>query len=51
MPYGAPGTGAYSQLMAPGREPWRLDRGTPEGVPQRVPSNEGPFHEEGMEEM
>lgn len=47
MPYGAPGTGAYSQLMAPGREPWRLDRGTPEGVPQRVPSNEGPFHEEG----
>lgn len=47
MPYGAPGTGPYGQLMVPGREPWRLDRRTPEGVPQRVPSKEGPFQDEG----
>ena len=49
MPYGAPGTGPYGQPMAPGREPWRLDRrGTPEAAPQRLPSTEGPFREEGI---
>lgn len=47
MPYGAPDAGPYGQPMAPGREPWRLDRRTPETGPQRVPSAEGPFREEG----
>lgn len=47
MPYGAPGAGPYGQPMVPGREPWRLDRRTPEAAPQRMPSAEGPFREEG----
>lgn len=50
MPYGAPGgAGPYGQPpMVPGREPWRIDRRTPETGPQRAPSAEGPFREEGI---
>ena len=48
MPYRAPAAGPYNQPMVPGREPWRLDRRTPEAPPQRVPSREGSFREEGM---
>ena len=50
MPYGAPGgAGPYGQPpMVPGREPWRIDRRTPEAGPQRAPSAEGPFREEGI---
>ena len=47
MPYGAPGAGPYGQPMVPGREPWRLNRPTPEAASQRVPSTERPFREEG----
>lgn len=50
MPYGAPGgAGPYGQPpMVPGREPWRIDRRAPETAPQRAPSAEGPYREEGM---
>ena len=47
MPYGAPRAGPYGQPMTAGREPWRLDRRTPEAAPQRLSSTEGPFREEG----
>lgn len=48
MPYRAPGAGPYNQPMVPGREPWRLERRTPEAPPQRVPSREGSFREEAI---
>lgn len=49
MPYGTPGAGPYGQPpMVPGREPWRIDRRTQETAPQRGPSAEGPYREEGM---
>lgn len=47
MPYGAPGVAPYGQPVVPGREPWRIDRRTPEAAPQRVPSTKGPLREEG----
>lgn len=48
MPYGAPGARPYGQPVVPGREPWRIERQTPEVPSQRVPSTEGPSREEGI---